>query len=371
MTIEQRTDRALREVARRVEAPLVDVVAVRVAARRRHRRRVVLSAVPVVAAVAILAVLLGARNPKAGPPEPVVPPPGLAMSGVPVWYDAAGLHRGEMVEQTAVDLLRSAAGDGVLALVRRGALYNDSVTHDIWFHPWGGEPRVVGHGSFEGPSGDPMGNVAAWFEGSELVVFDTLTGRVVAREHEDHVVCDWAAREGLQGNGFKHVSPFEVVWHSCGGSGPWRVWRYDVASGVSSEIKAVSPGRTSFVAIDDVHDGSVVYWRTDYRDHSQALVVSSSDHAPHTHDDLDLGRLSPDGGSLLAAAHAGRRGATVVIDVRTGAEWRLWREHPAFVAWSYGRIAMASGDTVLRACDVGTHACEDLDHRGPVLLPQS
>jgi hypothetical protein len=325
MTIEQRADRAMHEVARRVQAPLVDVDAVRDAARARHRRRVVLLVAPVVVVVATLAALLAVRTPKADPPEPARPP-GILVYNVPVWYDAAGLHRGDVVEETAVDIAEGAR-DGVVTLVRRGALYNDPMTDDVWFHPWGDEPRIVGRGSYEGPSGDPGSDVAAWFEGLDLVVHDTATGRTVARVHEDYAACEFAEREGVEGNGFRHVSPVEVVWRSCGAAGPFRVWRYDVTTGVTTELQTVSPHDQ----ISDVHDDVVVYWRTSRR---TAPLVVSSELGHHTLDGLDPGRLSPDGRYLLSGAH--------VIDVGSGREWRPWDESSADVAWGYGRIAMVA-----------------------------
>ena len=65
---------------------------------------------------------------------------------------------------------------GALALVRRGALYLDPGAGDIWFHPWGEEPRVIGHGSEAGPGGDPDGDLAVWSDGPEAVVYDTAAG---------------------------------------------------------------------------------------------------------------------------------------------------------------------------------------------------
>ena len=87
------------------------------------------------------------------------------------WYDAKGLHRGDVVEQTPVEIEAAGRGHdgditGALALVRSGAVYLDPATGDVWFHPWGGEPRIVGHNSAAGPGGDPNGNTAAWSEGS-------------------------------------------------------------------------------------------------------------------------------------------------------------------------------------------------------------
>ena len=109
--------------------------------------------------------------------------PGLVVQDAAVWYNSdAGLHRDDVVEVTAVPLADPTSDRGShLSLVRTGALYLDPASDDVWFHPWGGEPRVVGSGSAAGPGGDPEGDLAAWFEGSELVVYDAFDGAEVAR----------------------------------------------------------------------------------------------------------------------------------------------------------------------------------------------
>ena len=126
------------------------------------------------AGVAVLALVAGAvallridRHDAApittDPPATTVP----AVPGVPVWWDARGLHHGDVVEQTPVEIGQQVGEDsitGALALVRSGAVYLDPVTGDVWFHPWGGEPRIVGHNSAAGPGGDPNGDTAAWFD---------------------------------------------------------------------------------------------------------------------------------------------------------------------------------------------------------------
>jgi hypothetical protein len=142
------------------------------------------------------------------------------VGAVPVWYDAKGLHRGDVVEQTPVALVEpeqvvDADGEliparGALAVVS-GAVYLDPATGGVWFHPWGGDPRIVGHHSAAGPGGDPRivghhsaagpggdpnGDTAVWFEGSdplnatpgELVVYDMAAGREISRTMQSHGV---------------------------------------------------------------------------------------------------------------------------------------------------------------------------------------
>ena len=235
MTLDERLRRAALGVADRVEPPYVDIGAVRDGARARTRRTqaAVVGAVVLVMAVTGLAIQ-ATRDPRGV--DPVVPP--KVASGSPVWYDAAGLHHGDLVEQTAVELLAPGnevtAGGGVLTLVRTGALYRDPASDDVWFHPWGGQPRIVGSQSTNGPAGDVQGDLAAWFEGDELVVYDTVRDSEVLRSTQEPVV-NWSAHEHLSGNGFQHVSVDEVVWRSEAG-----VHRLDMASG-DVEVLWVDP----------------------------------------------------------------------------------------------------------------------------------
>ena len=100
--------------------------------------------------------------------------------------------------------------------MRSGAVYLDPATSDVWFHPWGGEPRIVGRGSPGGPGGDPNGDTAAWFEGydftgengvlGELVVYDTAAGREISRSSQAQVFGPPAAPIFLQ------VSADRVTW---------------------------------------------------------------------------------------------------------------------------------------------------------------
>ncbi len=128
-------------------------------ATRRGRRRVAMAAAATAAVIAgsVVAVTGLDDDRRTGPVEQ---PKSVEGAG-PVWYDANGLHRGDVVEQTPVELGEPnvpAAGmfnyptmTGGLALVRSGAVYLDPATGDVWFHPWGGKPRIVGQRLTWGP----------------------------------------------------------------------------------------------------------------------------------------------------------------------------------------------------------------------------
>ena len=247
MTFDERLQQAAHGVADRVEAPYVDVAAVRAGARDRARRTqtAVVAVVVVIVALAGLAIQLN-RNAKSL--EPVTPPPG----NVPVWYDAAGLHHGDVVEQTPVEVWDGEGGD--LALVRTGALYRDQANNDVWFHPWGGEPRIVGRDSREGPGGDPNGDLAAWFEGQEMVVYDTAKDLEVSRTI-------FVPRAVVAGTGWRPRhwgQPLQAGVGPAGGVGlrNGAVYRFDVATGEVSELW--NDRATGFRReLQDVHDDIV------------------------------------------------------------------------------------------------------------------
>ena len=111
--------------------------------RLRRRRHALQSAVPAGLALAAVALFAALSSPFADsapdPAQPAGPSPVVA-GDVPVWYDGTGLHRGDVVEQTPVEIgdLDGDTMKGALALVRSGAVYLDPATGDVWFHPWGG-----------------------------------------------------------------------------------------------------------------------------------------------------------------------------------------------------------------------------------------
>ncbi len=85
------------------------------------------------------------------------------------------------------------AGGGVLTLVRTGALYRDPASDDVWFHPWGGAAAHRGQRiDAMVRRGDVQGDLAAWFEGDELVVYDTVRDSEVLRSTQEPVV-NWSA----------------------------------------------------------------------------------------------------------------------------------------------------------------------------------
>ena len=350
-------------------------------ATRRGRRRVVLVAAATAAVIAgsVAAVTGLEDDPRTAPveqPKPVV-------GAVPVWYDAKGLHRGDVVEQTPVELVEPAQvvpgtdggirpQRGALALVRSGAVYLDPATGDVWFHPWGGEPRIVGQNSGTGPGGDPNGDTAAWFEGSpdplnpvpgELVVYDTAAGREISRTLQPHVD-DLCCEHRPSGNGFLQVSAERVVWAS-------------VRNTYSHDVRTRT---TSVVQLDDVHNQVEVV--ENFRDVG-ALVLRVPGRAEERFPDLEgFGRLSPSGNYVLAVGdveeYPEEGHGAVIVDTRTGELWRVPNNTYAWIAWSYGDIALVdhtkneadhTEDVELLACDAARRTCERLPAERPFLMP--
>jgi hypothetical protein len=315
--------------------------------RRQSQRRIRAGALAAAAVVAVLAVLSVQANLAADPqPQPMQPAPGLNIGDVPVWYDDAGLHRGDVVEQTPVELRRLDGQDteeGALALVRTGAVYLDPATGDVWFHPWGGDPRIVGHNSTQGPGGDLNGDTAAWFEASapgsvELVVYDTAASSEISRTLQSAGVGDDCCEHRSAGNGFKEVSAERVVWTSGD-----KTYSHDVPTGV-----------TSVVELEDVADN--VELRGDWFER---------------HPDLEgFGRLSTSGNYVLAVELTKERHGAVIVDIRTDELWRVPRDVYPWIAWSYGDIAMvAHTRDDLLACDAARRTCETLPAKPPFLMP--
>lgn len=336
----------------------------------------------------------GASASRAEPRAPVdpAPAPWVGASDA-VWYDAAGLHHGDVVQQTAVELIvPDPRRDSmrVLALVRSGALYRDPMTDDVWFHPWDAQPRIVGHGSPTGPGGDPQGDVAAWFEGPELVVYDTARGREVSRTDGLPVIDEYASSEHVDdGNGFLHVSNEEVVWRTT-----------DYASGLENLVGRLDPGTGSFSILwgaqlddggpsdpqyfanpnlTDVHETTQVW--ADFENPTPLRVdIAGKEPLPLPHVEA-VGKLNAGGSFLLAPTDKVSHGAAIV-NVRTGETWNLGEGDDGFyawISWAYGNIAVveadhdgaASGPRPLLVCDAVKRECETLTTQGQVVLPTS
>jgi hypothetical protein len=330
-------------------------------ATRRGRRRVA-----IVAAAAIAAVIAGSvlaitgldddrRTAPVEQPKPVV-------GAVPVWYDANGLHRGDVVEQTPVEVGvlggNSDTLKGALALVRSGAVYQDPATGDVWFHPWGGDPRIVGHNSEAGPGGDPNGDTAAWFEGSdalnagpgELVVYDTAAGREISRTMERHGVTGTGGDHYPAGNTFLQVSAERVVWTSWS-----KIYSHDVRTQRTSVVED---------SYSDVHD------QVEVGSDGRSLVLRVPGLAEGRYPELESHvRLSPSGNYVLAVESTEARHAAVIVDTRTGELWRVPKNAYPWIAWSYGDIALVDTEDALLACDAARRACESLPAEHPFLMP--
>jgi len=376
MTLDERLRGAAQGIADRVEAPYVDIAVVRAGARNRTRRM----QAAVIAAVFLVTALTGAviQATRDARPEPVVPP-GLEGGGA-VWYDGAGLHHGDVVEQTAVELYDEDLG-GDLALVRTGALYRDPATNDVWFHPWVGEPRIVGRTSFEGPGGDANGDLAVWFEDFELVVYDTVQGREVLRTTQEDVV-DWGGLEHIKGgNGFKQVSVDHVIWRSDAG-----MHRLDIATGESTllwqapfdEIGVQQvPGDPEDLerarTPEDLHDDVVVWGGP------PGMVISVTGRSEMPIEQVEpIGRLSADGAFVLAPwERRDKRHGAAIVELATGEVWKL--PQPRFygwIGWSYADVALVlvdrdGGTEALLACRAAARQCEPLPYEGEVVLPTS
>lgn len=323
-------------------------------------------------AAATVAVALGVTGAGCGQDRAGSDDPGHVEHDVPVWYDAKGLHRGDIVEQTPADIVvpeqvvdedSVIPQKGALALVRSGALYVDPSSGDVWFHPWGGDPRIVGHNSEAGPGGDPNGDTAVWFEKSdalnagpgELVVYDTAAGREISRTMQTHGTAYASGDHYPPGNGFLQVSAERVVWTS----GP-EMYSHDVRTQRTSVVKAPKEQRY----LSDVHD------QVEVGSDGRALVLRVPGRAEARYPELESHvRLSPSGHYLLAVEGTDERHAAVIVDTRTGELWRVPKNAYPSIAWSYGDIAMVDTEGQLLACDAARRECEHLPAERPFLLP--
>ncbi|HVE64737.1 MAG TPA: hypothetical protein VNB94_13175 [Mycobacteriales bacterium] len=344
----------------------------------RARRRAAGTAAAAIAAVALVAVSASSLVRGPSPESTLTPAPSAVDVGEQaVWYDDLGLHRGDAVQQPAVPLSAGSEGRGaLLTLVRTGALYFDAAHDEVWFHPWGGDPRVVGRNATHGPVGDHDGDLAAWFEGSRLVVLDTAAGRELAR------VDPPAAARGTSGehldsaNGILQVSAAAVVWLT-GDSAR----RFDVRTKFITELPATAApaGWTDGISgnLTDVHDGTGL-WSWGLADGGAGLSIRrDGDETELTAFEPTTGRLSPDGRFLLGVTRDPH--APAFVDVASGEIFRGPEPTPgghSWVAWSHGDTALILLTADIRqqagtlyACRADLRRCDALRTAGPVVLP--
>jgi hypothetical protein len=396
MSLDERLTRAAHQVADHVTVPEVDLDAVRSGARVRTRRRTLSVAAAGVMLVAVVgtAVAMGRDAERTLPADPprIGPAPHVA-----VWYDDAGLHHGDQVDDVPVELYSEGSHDtrkgagSVLALVRNGAVYVDPVEGDVWFHPWDGDPRIISRGDAKpevcagcdyGPGGDPDGDLAVWFEGDELVVYDTATGSEVSRTTEEPVSRFAGTEHVLNGNGFMHVSDDEVVWRFERWEGKpdglgTGVYRLDLATGESGLLESFPYLEEAGPApqIEDV-DGETRIVVTRKASGSIAVERSSGPRMPIEGAE-PIGRFSPDGAFVVTpTGGTGDDHGIAVIDVRTGARWDLLdKKFYGYLSWSYDDIAVVKVDldggttSYLLACEAAARTCERHDVQGDVVLP--
>jgi len=361
-------------------------VLIKEARQRARRRRVVRggAAAVMLGVAAVLALNLEIRpqNQEPGLLKPAEAPPTTVIKSGPewfdkaVWYDLDGLHRGNRVVQTAVPLFVRDK-PGVLALVRNGALYDDLRTGHVWYHPWDGQPRVVGDDSVGGPGGDAEGDIAAWFEGTELVVYDTAGGVMVSRTREAPVLEEpyreyVGGFEHVSGNGFIHVSAEEVVWRSTAGAR-----RLDVDTGRSALLHKSSP--TTSPRLEDAHQGTRVIG--DYRTGGLTLDIDGRKQSPLPGVEPP-GRLSPDGSFMAAPWKDGESLGAAFVNVLSGEKWVVaGKEWNAWISWTYGNVAVVrvergttGPELAVLACNAVERTCEQLsdsDDSFYTLLPNS
>ena len=336
---------------------------------RRNRGLVVGAAAAAVLVIVGVTAAVGGQDRAVGP-QPAKPP-GIVLGDVPVWYDAKGLHRGDVVEHTPVKIgkLDGDVLSGALALVRGGAVYLDPATRDVWFHPWGGEPHVVGHNSSVGPGGDPNGDTAAWFESSgagfdplepgpgELVVYDTAAGRAISRSMEPEGPVSLSGDHNPPGNTFVQVSAERVVWTSARST-----YVHDLRKRTTSVIDVAAPDY-----VLDVHDRVEVV--REMAPGSSVVVLRTPGRAEQRYPGLEpRGRLSPSGNYLLSVEGTETVHAAAIVDIRTGDLWVPRNAYP-WIAWSYGNVALVDVEDALLACDATRRMCETLPAERPFLMP--
>jgi hypothetical protein len=383
MNVDERIRATLTLEAGSVTPPAVDVPALRARAGQTRRRRrvtaVSLAAAAVAAAVGIGVLLVphASSEPTPAPRPPTIVPTGTPPRGA-VWYDADGLHHG-----TDVYAVPGTAAPISIAPVRGGAVYLVPSTLHVRYQPWHGPARDIGRGSREanwllGPGSGPGGTTAAWFDGQDLVMYDTATDTEVARVSEPgRRVMPYYEHEF--GTRFRYVDAYYVVWDARDG----RVLMYDRPRGRTTTIGHVSSGA----------DGSrVVDWRPDMvassgGDPAAVTVATTSESSAfHLPDVLADGpvRFSPSGLYLMALTDAGEgappdAAEPVLMNTFDGSTWRpVESTSDASVGWGYGNTLMylQSGATgqfddpaPLLVYDARSRRLVAVEHRGEVILP--
>jgi hypothetical protein len=378
MSVDERIRTTLLLEASSVSPPAVDLPALRgraVQVRRRRRTAVASLAAAVVVTAVSLGVVLAphpSQEPSPAPrPGQVQVPLGAPPPGA-VWYDADGLHHGQRV----YDVPGTAAPISI-TLVRDGAVYLVPSTLHIRYQPWHGPARDIGRGSREagwllGPGSDPGGSTAAWFDGSDLVMFDTARDVEVARVAEPgRRVMPYL--ENQFGTRFFYVDDRRVVWDGQQGG----VITFDRVTGRTTVTRPVRRIPAPFV----------VDWQAGLRTRVRAEAGLVSTRPGPAGTELlsksdSPARFSPDGQFLVSLdVQLGRivsRDA-VVVDTHDGSSWQpVATTQEASIGWGYGHTllylqsdgtGLGDGRTPLYVIDPQTEQVVAVAHRGEVILP--
>lgn len=383
MNVDERIRATLTLEAGSVYPPTVDLDALRshaVQVRRRQRAlgmSLAAAGVAVVIGIGVLVTPHRSAEPAPAPQPGVVEVPTGTPPPDAVWYDADGLHHG-----TEVYAVPGTAAPISIALVRDGAVYLVPSTLRIRYQPWDGPARDIGRGSREanwllGPGADPLGSTAAWFDGPDLVMYDTARDTELVRVPEaGRKVMPYYENEF--GTRFRYVDDRRVVWDAQDG----RVLELDRATGRT----------TAFTGGSSLTAEALLDWRPDLvassTPRSDAVAVSTPDEQTFVLRGVqDAGpvRFSPSGRYLVAlhdlAVPPGSTDAAepVLMDTTDGSSWRpVTSTTDASVGWGYADTLMylQSGGTgpfdepaPLLVYDAHSRDLVAVDPRGEVILP--
>ena len=152
---------------------------------RRNRRGARLTAVAAVMASVLIVLLVQGNFFSDSNPQPMKPLPGIDIGDVPVWYDDAGLHRGNIVEQTPVELRQlngNDIADGALGPGADRSAVPGSCDRRRVVAPLGRRPAHRGTGLNDWSQRKPERRHRRLVRGiARPVVYDTVAGREIAR----------------------------------------------------------------------------------------------------------------------------------------------------------------------------------------------
>lgn len=381
-------------IAEAVEPPALDVDGVRRRVRSGRRWRRIGIAAVVTAAVTLL--LLVPRLLDSPVAEPVDRPSGSVPAGA-VWADADGLHLGHRVVALPFNAQERLCGEGLfgrcspftsLALVSGGVVYDHA--HRIWYQPWSGKPTVIGEADDApntangeqrqvGPAGDPDGTTAAWFDGTELVMYETASGTELARADQPEGTLPGPVRENGHGNYIVEVTSEAVTWYD--GPGALDLYRFDRRADQTTRTSRSSTLDSGDGGVLDVNAGRIAVLNgSDVVDVFSPAGATTLSLKPGLLSGL-VGRFNADGRYLAGITEKDAYHA-VVADTHNGHIFIPSRKDAyPWIGWGYGDTLMVIQDhegtddgnphdrSRLLACDISARTCHGVTYRGVITLP--